>query len=443
MATKPKVAPMPAKAFSASTIVLFLICLMYGITYIDRNNVSTVASIFERDLHLSNTQIGLVYSAFAYPYLIFQIIGGWVSDRFGARIGLTVCGVIWASATLLTGTVSSLAAVVFLRVMLGFGEGATFPTATRAMSDWTPKEKRAFAQGITHASARLGNALTPPLVAWLIVAVTWRGSFIFLGIISLAWVIAWALYFRDDPSDHPDITPLELKRLPSYASGKQREKEAVPWVVLARRMLPVTGVYFCYGWTLWLYLAWIPSFFLHSYRLNLKSSALFSAGVFFAGVLGNTLGGVISDRIFDRTGDRKKARRNLVVAGFVCSVASMLPILLLHNLTWVAVFLSLAFFFSEFTIGPMWAIPMDIAPRFSGSASGLMNTGSALAAIVSPLVFGYLIQKTGNWTLPFIVSMAVILVGASLTFTMHPERQFTEPEPAAPAMPAAAGSPAK
>src|SRR5258708_5414845 len=193
MAAKPKVAPMSAKAFSASTIVLFLICLMYGITYIDRNNVSTVASIFERDLHLTNMQIGLVYSAFAYPYLIFQIIGGWVSDRFGARIGLTVCGVIWASATLLTGTVSSLAAVLFLRVMLGFGEGATFPMSTRAMSDWTPKEKRAFAQGITHASARLGNALTPPLVAWVVGAVTWREWLVFLVFISLPEVVAWSL----------------------------------------------------------------------------------------------------------------------------------------------------------------------------------------------------------------------------------------------------------
>jgi MFS family permease len=424
MAANPKVAPMSAKAFSASTIVLFLICLMYGITYIDRNNVSTVASIFERDLHLTNTQIGLVYSAFAYPYLIFQIIGGWVSDRFGARIGLTVCGIIWASATLLTGTVSSLAAVLFFRVMLGFGEGATFPMSTRAMSDWTPKEKRAFAQGITHASARLGNAMTPPLVAWLIVAITWRGSFIFLGIISLAWVIAWAWYFRDDPGTHRDITPRELVRLPRYVGRRTREKEAVPWLLLARRMIPVTIVYFCYGWTLWLYLAWIPSFFLHSYHLNLRNSALFSAGVFFAGVLGNTLGGVISDRIFEKTGDRKKARRNLVVAGFVCSLASMLPIPLLHNLTWVTVFLSLAFFFSEFTIGPMWAIPMDIAPRFSGSASGLMNSGSALAAIVSPLAFGYVIDKTGDWTLPFLGSIGLLLIGAMLAFWMKPDEEL-------------------
>src|SRR6266446_5307927 len=425
MAANPKIAPVPAKALSASTIVLFLICLMYGITYIDRNNVSTVAPIFERDLYLTNTQIGLVYSAFAYPYLIFQIIGGWVSDRFGARIGLTVCGVIWASATLLTGTVSSLAAVLFLRVMLGFGEGATFPTATRAMSDWTPKEKRALAQGITHASARLGNALTPPLVAWLIVAVTWRGSFIFLGIISLAWVIAWALYFRDDPGDHPDITPLELERLPSYAARKNREKETVPWLLLVRRMFPVTVVYFCYGWTLWLYLAWIPSFFLHSYRLDLKRSALFSAGVFFGGVLGDALGGVVSDRILRKTGDLNKARRNLVVACFLCSLLSMVPVLFLHDVTWVAICLSLGFFWAEFTIGPMWAIPMDIAPRFSGSASGLMNTGSALAAIVSPLVFGYIIDRTHNWVVPFLGSIGLLLAGSIVAFWMKPGEKLS------------------
>lgn len=409
------------KIFSATTIVLVLICLMYGLTYVVRNNVSTAASVFESDLHLSNTQVGLVFSAFAYPYLIFQILGGWVSDRFGARFGLTVSAIIWASATLFTGLVSSLAALLFMRVMLGFGEGATFPTATRVMSDWTAQRKRAFAQGITHASARLGNALTPPLVAWLIAVVTWRGSFIVLGIISLAWAVVWGLYFRDDPGQHPAITSRELDFLPSYGARKERTKEPVPWMALARRMIPVTVVYFCYGWTLWLYLAWMPSFFLHSYKLDLKGSALFSAGVFFAGVVGNTLGGIVSDRIFEKTNDRNKARRDLVVAGFLCSLASMLPVFWIRNLDWVAIFLSLAFFFSEFTIGPMWAIPMDIAPRFSGSASGLMNTGSALAAILSPLVFGFVIDKTGNWELPFLGSIGLLLFGAILAFWMKPE----------------------
>jgi len=234
------------------------------------------------------------------------------------------------------------------------------------------------------------------------------------------------LYFRDNPGDHPVITPQELEKLPPYASRSEKKKNPVPWLLLARRMLPVIIVYFCYGWTLWLYLAWIPQFFLHSYKLDLKNSALFSAGVFFAGVVGDTLGGVLSDRIFEKTQSRDKARRNLVVAGFLCSLGFMVPIVFTHNLTLAAICLSLAFFFAEFTIGPMWAIPMDIAPKFSGSASGLMNTGSALAAILSPLVFGYVIDRTGNWALPFIGSIGLLFIGSILAFWMKPDRELGE-----------------
>jgi MFS family permease len=409
------------RIFSATTNVLILLCIMYALTYIDRNNVSTAAFVFKEDLHLSNTQVGLVFSAFAYPYLFFQIVGGWLSDRFGARITLTVSAVIWGAATLLTGRANGLVALLCARLLLGFGEGATFPTATRAMSDWLPADKRAFGQGITHSSARLGSALTPPVVAWLITFVNWRGSFLVLGIISLAWAFAWGFYFRDDPATHPSITEGELRPLPDFAARRASQQQSIPWLTLLRRMLPVTAVYFCYAWTLWLYLAWIPSFFLHSYGLRLQNSAFFSAGVFLAGMIGNTFGGILSDRILARTGSRNRARRNLVVFGFLCSLSCMLPLFFSHNLSVAAIFLSLAFFFSEFTIGPMWAIPMDIAPRFSGSASGLMNTGTAFAAIISPLVFGFIIDETGNWELPFLGSIGLLLLGAILAFWMKPE----------------------
>ena len=427
MTTKSSTGDRLHKSFPTTTIVLVLICIMYGFTYVDRTNVSTASSIFKTELHLTNTQVGLVFSAFAYPYLIFQIFGGWVGDRFGARKALTFSAIIWGGATLLMGLAGSLAAMIAARLLLGFGEGATFPTATRAMSDWMPEDKRGFSQGITHSSARIGSAITPPLVAWLVGVVTWRGSFVVLGIISIGWALIWALYFRDDPRAHKGITTRELEDLPDYGLRSEQKKEAVPWAALCRRMLPVTIVYFCYGWTLWLYSAWIPQFFFHNYKLNLARSALFAAGVFFAGVLGDTAGGVLSDRILRRTGDRNKARRNLVVIGFVCSLGCMLPILFVRNLNGAAVCLSAAFFFSEFTIGPMWAIPMDIAPRFSGCASGLMNTGSALAAIISPLVAGYVIDKTGNWQLPFLGSIALLLLGAVLAFWMKPTEELIVP----------------
>src|ERR1700754_2805457 len=115
--------------FKGTHVVLARLCAMYFITYVDRVNIGTAASEIQKELALSNTQLGFVFSAFAYPYLLFQVIGGWVGDRFGARIALTVAGVIWSAGTVMTGLAGSFASLVFARLVLGFGEGATFPVA--------------------------------------------------------------------------------------------------------------------------------------------------------------------------------------------------------------------------------------------------------------------------------------------------------------------------
>jgi MFS family permease len=411
------------RIFKATNIVLALLCLMYFLSYLDRVNISTVmaSAPFLQEIPLSKTQAGLIFSAFAYPYLLFQISGGWVADKFGPRLALTVCGVIWAGATILTGLVHGMTMIFMSRVILGFGEGATFPTATRAMSFWTPKSKRGFVQGITHAFSRLGNSMTPWLVATLIAGISWRGSFIIVGAVSLLWAVVWGLYFRNDPRQHHGVTADEITALPVY-SVSRRNPVKIPWGRLAVRMTPVIIVYFCYGWTLWLFLSWIPSFFQNQYHLDLQRSALFSSGVFFSGVLGDTFGGLFSDKLFERTKSLNAARRNVVAIMMVLSCLSLIPVLFTHDIRIVALALSAGFFCAEFTIGPMWAIPMDIAPKYSGTASGMMNTGSALAAIVSPVVFGYIIDKTGQWTWPFVGSMALLLFGAALTFAMHPDR---------------------
>jgi MFS family permease len=406
----------------STTRVLFLLCVMYLITYMDRVNVSTGSIAFGKEFNLSNTQIALVFSAFAYPYLIFQVIGGWLGDRFGPRRTLTVCSIIWAGATVLTGLSTGLVTMLIARVLLGLGEGATFPTATRALSNWSPPDRRGFAQGITHAFARIGNAITPPIVTWLMIAVSWRGAFIILGLFSFVWALVWRWYFRDDPRDHAKITAKEIEVLPPYVGVK--ETPAVPWGALVKRMLPVTLVYFCYGWTLWLFLTWIPQYFLHNYHMNLKNSAVFASGVFFAGVIGDWFGGHLTDWLLKRTKSRTKARSYMVAVCNLATLASLLPILFIHDSTVAALCLSLGFFFAEMTIGPMWAIPMDIAPKYSGAASGLMNMGSALAAILSPVVGGKIIDVTGNWDWPFIGSMGLMAVGAVFAFAMKPEQKF-------------------
>src|SRR5206468_776396 len=134
-------------------------------------------------------------------------------------------------------------------------------------------------------------------------------------------------------------------------------------------------VYFCYGWTLWLYLNWLPQFFTEEYKVNIMSSAGLASTVFFAGVFGDYAGGIISDSVLRRTGDLKMARRNVVVAGFLSSALFLIPVFMTRDLVIITASLAGAFFCAEIVIGPMWAIPMDIAPRYSGTASGFMNTG--------------------------------------------------------------------
>jgi len=397
-----------------------MLFIMYFITYLDRVNVSTAAAGFGKEFQLSHTEVGLVFSAFAYPYLLFQIIGGWVSDRFGARRTLLFCGALWGVATILTGMAGGLATLLAARLLLGFGEGATFPASTSAMSRWVAKERRGFAQGITHSASRIGNAVAPAVVVLVMARYGWRESFYVCGALSLLWVVVWAFTFTEHPKDHPRITEAELAILPP----PKPRVTGLPWMALFKRMIPVTIVYFCYGWTLWLFLSWIPQYFLHNYHLQLGKSAIFASVVFLAGVVGDTLGGLVTDWLFQRTGNLKRARSWMVSVCMLITLIVLVPLMFVHDPVISMACLAAGFFFAEMTIGPMWAIPMDIAPEFSGTASGMMNTGSALAAIISPVVGGFLIDRFGNWDLPFVGSMILMGCGVILAFRMQPDSRF-------------------
>ena len=417
------ITPKRAPTVGAPGIVLTLLCLMYLILFVDRVTIATLAPLMKVDLKLTNTELGLAFSAFSIPYAIFQLIGGVIGDKLGARLVLTGGCIIVALATILTGAVGGLASLFLLRLALGFGEGAAFPTATRAMSSWTPKGKWGFAQGITHSFSRIGIAIAPPLVAALLAIVSWRGSYVIVGAATLLWPIAWVWFFRNDPREHPSITADQLRTLPP---PRGRSSGPLPWLRLARRMLPVTIVDFCYGWTLWLFLTWIPSFFFQNYHLNLQSSALFSAGVFIAGIVGDTLGGIVSDHLLRKTGSLIIARRHVIVAAFLGGFVFLFPVVLVHQLKIAAICLSLAFFSVEFIVAPIWSIAMDIAPRYAGSASGMMNFGFGLAGIISPLSFGYLVDRTGSWVFPFIVSLALLPLGAALACRLRPDLPFVD-----------------
>ncbi|HEX3863515.1 MAG TPA: MFS transporter [Stellaceae bacterium] len=401
---------------------LLVLCIMYFILYVDRVNLAAAAGVMQKDLGLSNTELGVAFSAFNYSYAAFQVVGGWIADRYGSRLTLAVCALVWAVTTLLTGAVGGLASLFAVRFVLGMGEGATLPAATRAMASWISSHSRGVAQGITHSASRLGAAMTAPVVAFLITWLSWRWSFVVLAGLSAAWSVLWLWWFRDDPREHPAMTPAELAALPVVSEATRAHAGRVPWGPLIRRVGPTMFVYFCIGWTGWLFVTWMPSLFLHNYGLNLKSSSFFVSGTFLAGMIGDTVGGVVSDWILERTGSRQKARSWLIAVCLVAALAALIPAMLIHNLLLGAAGFTLAYFFLESAIAPMWSVTMDIAPDYAGTASALMNASGAVAGILSPVVFGRILDMTGSWTMPFGVSIALLLCGIATTAWMRPDR---------------------
>jgi sugar phosphate permease len=423
---------MKAKMFSGTTgRVFMLICVMYFIEYIDRVNLSVAAPLIKKSFALSNTQLGMALAAFGYCYAIFQIVGGYLGDRYGPRKMLAISGLLWACGTIATGFAGGLGGLIAARLLVGTGEAGTIPVATRAMSNWVPRARRGFAQGFTHSASRAAAALTPPLVVMLIPWVGWRGSFIVLGGVSLLWTVVWFSYFRDDPHLHHGINDAELAALPVYSDSARHsggQRRAVPWMALLKRILPVTLVFFAHAWALWMYLTWLPSFFVGQFHVDLTHSALFTSAVFLAAVVGNTAGGMLTDWLYLRTGNLNTSRRNVVVVGFGGSILFMIVMLLFaHHELLVTLCLASALFFLELSAGPVFAIPIDIAPAFAGVATGFVSTAAGLAAVISPIVFGFIVDTTGSYTSPFLASIAMLLMGIGMAFWMRADKPLQEP----------------
>jgi MFS family permease len=409
---------------------LLILCAMHVILFIDRVNLAAAAETIKADLHLTNIQLGVAFSAFNYAYAPFQLVGGWIADRFGSRRTLAVCALAWAVTTIATGAVGGLLTLFAVRFALGMGEGATLPAATRALAKWTSEAGRGFGLGLTHAAGRIGAGVTAPIVALLITLMSWRWIFVVLGIVSAFWSLLWLWYFRDEPRDHPAITPAELAVLPS-GGQTARTSGPVPWRRLVPRMVPMMVTYFCMGWTGWLYVTWMPSLFSKNYGIDMKKSAMFYAATFLCAMLAEFFGGVISDYLLQRTKRKSIARSWLITICLLLALSALIPAILVHELIPGVISFTLALFFLDTAITPMWIATMDIAPAYAGSASALMNAAGAVAGILSPVTFGWILDFTGSWTLPFAVSMVLMLLGAVTAFWIRPDEELRADAPRA------------
>jgi nitrate/nitrite transporter NarK len=256
---------------------------------------------------------------------------------------------------------------------------------------------------------------------------SWRMIFVLLGIVSAFWAFVWLWYFRDDPRAHSGMTAAELAELPSAADPLAGVVSGpVPWRRLVPRMLPMMVTYFCMGWTGWLYVTWMPSLFSKNYGLDLKKSSLFYALTFLCAMFAELIGGTLSDHLLRRTGSKQVARAWLVTICMLLALAALVPAILVHEIVPGIVSFTLALFFLDTAITPMWVAATDIAPEYAGSSSALMNAAGAVAGILSPVVFGFILDRTGSWTMPFAVSLALLLLGAVTALWTRPDLRLRD-----------------
>lgn len=417
--------PPVARSFvSAHAAVTAMLCVLFAIMYLDRVNISAAAASLKTHFQLTNTEMGLAFSAFSWAYLASVLFGGWGARKYGARVSLFVCVIIVGIGTILTGLIGGLGSLFIARLVVGLGEGPAFPAATQAMRNWYPAHRFGYIQGITHSASRLGAAIAPPVVAWIIIWSDWRTSFVICGVAAIVWAGVWWFYFKEDPREHPAVN---AKHLEGLSVSLPDRKARIPLWILTKRMFPVTIVMFTYGWSYWVFVSWLPLYFANQHHTDLKKSALLTSIPFLAGLVGNTVGGMGSDLILKRTGRHRLARCSVVAVSLLGAAVFLAPCLFIDDLNTVVALLAASMFFLELTIAPMYAVPMDISREYAGLGSAYIIMGVAIAGIVSPVVFGWLIDLTGNWNVPFATGVVILVIGAAVVGGLRPDVPLVVP----------------
>jgi sugar phosphate permease len=398
-------------------VVLALTVAAYVITYMDRVVISTAVPSIQKEFGFSIVTMGWILGSFQWAYALFQIPGGWFGDRVGPRRALTVIVIWWSlftSATTLAWNAISMAAVRFL---FGMGEAGAFPIATRSLSRWMLPAERGFSQGITHAGSRLGAALTPALVAFIIAGYGWRAPFVCFGMLGLLWAAVWFWYYRDSPAEHKRVNPAERELIQAGLGSGGKVRRSVPWrrILSSPQMWMICAMYFCYAYNVGVYLTWFPKYLSDHRGFSLQKMGLYASLPLLAGTVGDLCGGWVSDILARRMGDIKKARRVVAIIGFLLAAVTIVMASLTPDPLRSVYYSCLAMLGLELTVGVSWAVTIDIGGESAGSVSALMNTFGNTGGATASVLTGYLVQAAG-WNLPFLI-VAGLSVVAALLFT--------------------------
>ena len=404
---------MTATGFTTATryrVVAAAVALA-GVTYLDRVCVGVLAPSIMTDLHLTQIQMSWVFSAFTAAYALFEMPTAWWGDKVGGRRVLTRIVLWWSAFTMLTAAATSYAAMLAVRFLFGVGEAGAWPNAARVFSRWIPLRERGRVQGIFFAGAHLAGGLTPALVTLIALYLPWRMVFVALGFVGLAWAAFWYHWFRDEPREHPSVNAAEADLIETT-----REVFRIP------SLIPLCLQYVANSYGYYFFITWLPTYLAKARGMSSAELAIFSGLPLTLSAIADVTGGFTTDAMCRRFGVRT-GTRGIGVVSYVSAAGAMLAGTLASNPRVGGTLIALGGALSMFTLAPSWSTAIGLGGRNTALLSSVMNTSGQVGAFFSPLVLAFLVDRTGDWSLPLHVLSGLYLVAAVCWLLIRPERQ--------------------
>ena len=392
--------------------IILILLLAAIVNYLDRANLSIANTTIAREFGFSSTEMGMLLSAFLWPYALANLPAGWLVDKLGPKKMFAWALGLWSAFTAMAAFVNSYSLFYGLRMMLGVSESPFFTSGIKITHRWFSEKERGLPTSIINTGSQIANAVAPPILTVLLLTLGWRGMFIVIGLAGIPLLLAWLKFYRD-PDAREEALIHAGKRPVEQPAGQAAVKAS--WGSLFRHKTTwfmIVGN-FSIMFTIWVYLTWLPSYLETSLGFSLKQTGWIASIPFFAGILGVLCGGALSDWMIRRGAKAIAARKVPIVCGAALAACFVAPIPFVDSTPLCILLLTLGYFCSQLPSGVIWTLATDIAPKEQVASLGaIQNFGGFLGAAMAPIVTGVILDLTGQFTNVFLLGAGLLMLGA-------------------------------
>ncbi len=394
-----------------------LLALSIFINYIDRGNLAIAAPLIKDDLGLSYSQLGVLLSSFFYTYALFQIVSGWLVDRFPVNWVLALGILLWSAATFGTGLVSGFKLLFVMRLILGIGESVAYPSYSKIISRHFSESQRGRANSLISAGQASGPAVGTLLGGMLIAHAGWRIFFMVFGVASSLWLLPWLKFLRSPaPVGSTGILPASDSAMPG-TTGIPPASELVSATILQilqqRSAWGTFAGLFSYNYVWYFFITWLPFYLVRERLFSLKAMSMVTGLAFFVLAFSALVSGWLSDKWIAAGATPTRVRKTFTGAGPVIA-SSILLVGIVANHSLAVALLMLACIGLGMCTSNLWSVTQTLAgPATSGKWTGLQNFTGNLAGWIAPALIGLIVQRTGNFFWVFVITSGVTLLGAA------------------------------